>query len=142
MNPAWSYVLTLVGLVGLLLAGRKKTLGWAIGFSAQGLWATYAVTSGQYGFLIGCMGYGYVYALNWITWRREKTTGETEGQTPEQRLKKMAHEMLSIASPDLGLVDRTRYAEVLIKFSKTAAAWEQANKVPEQKRRMPRARGR
>jgi hypothetical protein len=138
MNPAWSYALTFVGLVGQLLAGRKKTLGWAIGFSAQGLWAAYAVTTGQYGFLIGSLAYGYVYALNWFTWRREQAE-KAKGQTPDQRLQELAYEMLSTASPDGSLADRVRHAEVLIRFSKTAAAWEKENGTPERKRRMPRA---
>lgn len=141
MNPAWSYVLTLVGSVGLLLAGRKKSLGWAVGFSAQGLWATYGAATGQYGFVISAFVYGYVYSLNWITWRREAKADKAEEQTPEQQLFDLAQQILGIASPDISLIDRARYAEVLIRFSKTAAAWEKENKAPERPK-MPRARRR
>jgi hypothetical protein len=76
VNPAWSYVLTLIGAVGLLLAGRMNRLGWVIGFCAQGLWAAYAVSTQQYGFLISAFIYAFVYAKNYWTWRthqREET---------------------------------------------------------------------
>ncbi|MDQ1041449.1 nicotinamide riboside transporter PnuC [Streptomyces sp. V3I8] len=137
MNPAWSYVLTLIGITGLLLAGRKKAFGWIIGFLAQGPWATYGVVTGQHGFVISALAYGYVYALNFWTWRRDKAE-KPEELTPEQRLFKLAEEMLKIASPDTSLVDRARYADVLIKFSKTAAAWEETNNPKPTRRKMPR----
>lgn len=138
MNPAWSYVLTLVGATALLVAGRKKAAGWVIAFCSQGLWATYAVVTHQPGFILGSLIYGYVYALNWFTWVRSDKGTKTKEQTPEQRLGKLADEMLNLASPDLSLADRVRYAEVLVRFSKTAAAWEQKQKTPLQ--RMARAK--
>lgn len=141
MNPAWSYVLTLVGCVGLLLAGRKKSLGWAFGFFAQGLWAMYGAATGQYGFVIGSLIYGYVYALNWYTWIRSDRAKKAEEKTDEQQLLDLAQQMLAIASPDVSLLDRARYSEVLIRFSKTAAAWEKENKAPERPK-MARARRR
>lgn len=70
MNPYWSYALTLIGAVGLLLAGRMNRAGWAIGFSAQGLWAAYAVTTHQYGFLISAFIYSFVYGRNFWAWNQ------------------------------------------------------------------------
>ncbi|MCX4799685.1 nicotinamide mononucleotide transporter [Streptomyces sp. NBC_01242] len=125
MNPAWSLVLTAIGVTAVLVARRSKPAAWGIGFLAQGVWATYAVVTRQPGFLLGSIVYAYVYALSWWTWRRDQTQEKTEGQTPDQRLQELAYEMLSLASPDTAAVDRTRYAEVLIRFSKTAAAWEE-----------------
>ncbi|MFD7835555.1 hypothetical protein [Streptomyces sp. NPDC059761] len=69
MNPAWSYLLTLVGAIGLYTAGRARRMGWLIGFCAQGLWAAYAVATDQPGFLISAFIYAYVYALNYRAWR-------------------------------------------------------------------------
>ncbi|MGW7100350.1 hypothetical protein [Streptomyces sp. NPDC054838] len=69
MSPAWSYVLTLIGAAGLLVAGRARRAGWLIGFCAQGLWAAYAVSTHQHGFLISAFIYAYVYALNYRAWR-------------------------------------------------------------------------
>ncbi|MFI0967021.1 hypothetical protein ACH4S8_37405 [Streptomyces sp. NPDC021080] len=130
MNPAWSYVLTLIGCTGLLLAGRKKALGWAIGLGVQSLWAFYGVTTGQYGFVIGSLVYSYVYALNFWTWVRDRKE-QPEEKTPEQQLFDLAHEMLGLASPEVSLIDRARYAEILVRFSKTAVAWEKENGAPE-----------
>lgn len=70
MGP-WSYVLAFVGIAGLVLAGRDRSLGWAIGLGAQGLWIAYALATGQHGFLISAVAYGAVYARNWRAWRRE-----------------------------------------------------------------------
>ncbi len=35
MNPYWSYGLAAIGILGILLAGQKKAIGWAVGFGAQ-----------------------------------------------------------------------------------------------------------
>lgn len=71
MSPAWSYVLTAVGVLGLLLAGSRKRVGWALGLAAQPLWAIYAVVTGQWGFIVSAVVYGGVYLRNWLKWRRE-----------------------------------------------------------------------
>ena len=71
MSPAWSYVLTAVGVLGLLLAGSRKRVGWALGLAAQPLWAVYAVMTGQWGFILSAVVYGGVYLRNWLKWRRE-----------------------------------------------------------------------
>lgn len=70
MTPYWSYLLTAVGAVGLLLAGRMQRTGWLVGLAAQGLWIAYALSTQQYGFLISAFIYGSVYARNYLAWRR------------------------------------------------------------------------
>lgn len=74
MNEYWSYLLALVGITGLFLAGSKNKLGWLIGFSAQILWITYAIATKQYGFIIAACAYGYVYARNYVKWAKEERT--------------------------------------------------------------------
>lgn len=74
MNPAWSYVLTAVGAFGLYLAGRKNPMGWAVGLGAQALWIAYASATNQPGFYISAIAYGFVYARNFLAWRRERET--------------------------------------------------------------------
>lgn len=66
----WSFVLAGVGVFGLWLAGRKNNIGWLVGLGAQFLWAAYAIATHQYGFLLSCLGYGWVYAKNYRAWRR------------------------------------------------------------------------
>lgn len=68
----WSYLLAAVGIAGLLLAGSKRKLGWAVGFGAQGLWVAYAIATEQYGFIAAALAYATVYARNWLKWRAEE----------------------------------------------------------------------
>lgn len=65
----WSYLLTAIGLIGLLVAGSKKSWGWLIGLGAQALWIVYALVTRQYGFLVSAVCYGAVYARNYWSWR-------------------------------------------------------------------------
>lgn len=71
MSALWSYLLTVVGVTGLVMAGRRQAVGWAIGLGAQGLWVAYAVATRQWGFIISAGAYGTVYARNWLAWRHE-----------------------------------------------------------------------
>lgn len=66
----WSLILATIGIIGLLAAGSKKSVGWLIGLSAQLLWFVYGVTTHQYGFLLSAAAYGVVYARNYLAWRR------------------------------------------------------------------------
>ena len=70
----WSIVLALVGITGLLLAGRERTrlAGWAVGWAAQVLWVMYALVTAQYGFLLSAFAYGGVYARNALLERRRR----------------------------------------------------------------------
>ena len=68
----WSWLLTAVGVTGLYFAGRKRALGWGIGFGAQVLWVAYALSTGQHGFLASAFAYGWVYAKNFRAWRSER----------------------------------------------------------------------
>jgi uncharacterized membrane protein len=68
--PYWSWLLTAVGVLGLYLAGRRKTYGWAIGIGAQALWIAYATATHQYGFYLSAIAYGWVYLLNLRRWRQ------------------------------------------------------------------------
>ena len=57
----WSYILAAVGITGLWIAGRggpNVWIGWAVGLVSQALWAAYAITTSQPGFLISCAAYG------------------------------------------------------------------------------------
>lgn len=68
----WSVLLSVGGIAGIWLAGRKSYWGWALGLAMQLLWLTYALITAQYGFILSAAGYGYIYALNLRKWRREK----------------------------------------------------------------------
>ena len=69
MSPLWSYSLAAVGVVGILLAGQKRSVGWAVGLGAQFLWIAYAIVTEQHGFIVSAVAYGAVYGKNWLAWR-------------------------------------------------------------------------
>ena len=78
MNPAWSYVLTVIGITGIYLAGRRNLYGWVVGLSAQVLWIAYAVATEQWGFIVSAFAYGSVYANNWRKWAKEAKRAEDD----------------------------------------------------------------
>ena len=67
-----SLVLTASGALVQFLAGRRYKLAWQIGVANQLLWGTYAVITGQYGFLVGCVFYGGTYLRNWVRHERDR----------------------------------------------------------------------
>jgi len=66
----WSWALTIIGVFGLWLAGRKDWRGWLVGLCAQLLWIAYASASHQWGFYVSALAYGAVYGRNLLAWRR------------------------------------------------------------------------
>ena len=68
----WSFVLSAIGIVGILLAGSKHKIGWLVGFFVQPLWIIFAIQTEQYGFILNAIIYAAVYARNWLRWRREE----------------------------------------------------------------------
>lgn len=74
----WSIVLSVIGVLGIYLAGKKSKWGWGLGLSAQILWVIFAVTTGQYGFILSALAYGTVYGKNLYQWHREDLTKPEE----------------------------------------------------------------
>jgi hypothetical protein len=72
----WSYLLAVIGVTGLWLAGRQLAAGWAVGLGAQALWIAYAVATRQWGFIASAVAYGAVYGRNFLRWR---TNGRSRG---------------------------------------------------------------
>lgn len=72
MNPLWSWVLTIVGCAGFWLAGRKVWWSWYVNIGNQIVWASYAVVTRQWGFLLGIPLYLSVFIPNAIMWTRER----------------------------------------------------------------------
>lgn len=56
---------------GALPRRSPVAVGWAVGIAAQLLWFAYSITAEQWGFLVSCFAYGWVYARNFVRWRRE-----------------------------------------------------------------------
>lgn len=68
----WSWALAAVGVTGLYLTTRKDWRGYAIGLMAQSLWVSYAVATGQWGFIATAIAYGAVNAIGLRKWRAEQ----------------------------------------------------------------------
>lgn len=73
----WSWLLMVVGVTGLFLAGKKRKVGWMIGVGVQLLWIIYAIVSKQWGFIMSAFVYGAVNTINWRRWQREEKESVT-----------------------------------------------------------------
>ncbi len=82
INPLWSTVLTLVGMVGLFFVMRKSILGPIIGLSIQFVWIAYAVDTAQLPFILSAFGYGGMNLYGIIRWQREKMRKNEETKVP------------------------------------------------------------
>lgn len=64
----WSYTLAGLGVISLILTGKKLKSGWVVGLINSGLWVIYALTTNQPGFLISSAVFITVQARNWFAW--------------------------------------------------------------------------
>lgn len=67
----WDYILSISGVLGFILAGKKIWWAWYINLGSQFIWFAYSITTQQYGFLIGSSIYFIVFASNAISWTKE-----------------------------------------------------------------------
>lgn len=74
----WSYLLSSIGILGLLIAARQPRIGWSINLAAQALWTVYALSTGQHGFLLAAAAYTVAYGR---LLRRAHTTAPRPAQT-------------------------------------------------------------
>lgn len=77
MNQWWSWGLTVLGVTGLVLAGKKIWWSWLIGLLAQVFWIAYALTTKQYGFVGSALVYGTTYAINAHKWYNQQKVDRT-----------------------------------------------------------------
>lgn len=79
MNLAFwlSIVLAASSCTGLIVAGRGRWQGWAIGLATQPVWASYALITKGYGLLLTCAMFTTVYTKNLIKWIKEARPEQT-----------------------------------------------------------------
>lgn len=72
LNTAFwlSMVLAVAGCAGLVLAGKGKWYGWAVGLAVQPVWFAFGIITHGYGLCLSCAMYGAVYGRNLLAWRR------------------------------------------------------------------------
>jgi hypothetical protein len=71
MKQAIPLATSIVTLIGMYLAGRKRWEGWAISLANQVLWAWFIVAFRAWGLIPLSATLSYVYALNLRRWRKE-----------------------------------------------------------------------
>lgn len=67
----WSWLLTVVGVTGMYLVGNKNRNGWLVAVASQGLWITFAIITGQLGFIVAAVIYGTIFIKNYLNWSKE-----------------------------------------------------------------------
>lgn len=61
-------ILSLVGVLGFRLAGKKVWWAWYVNIACQVLWVIFAISIEQYGLLIGVAFYTWVFGKNAYEW--------------------------------------------------------------------------
>lgn len=67
----WSWALTLIGVTGFFLAGKKVWWCWYLNIANQFLWLAYSIITEQWGFLVGVAVYMWVFVQNARLWTKE-----------------------------------------------------------------------
>lgn len=62
------FVLSVVTIVAMELAGRKDKRAWAIGLANQVLWVAFIVHTRSWGLLVLTGALIYVYGRNYLRW--------------------------------------------------------------------------
>jgi hypothetical protein len=70
-GQALSWVVTVVGVTGFVLAGKKVWWAWYVNIGCQALWVTYALVTHQWAFIIASTIYTLTFTKNAIAWTRE-----------------------------------------------------------------------
>jgi hypothetical protein len=67
----WSWLLAVVGVLGIYFVGRKTIWGWLVLFINECLWIAYALVTKQYGFIFAALAYMAVYLRSYRAWRTD-----------------------------------------------------------------------
>ena len=69
----WSWILAVIGVIGIYFVGRKHRWAWLWLIFNECLWVVYAVITDQYGFILAAVAYTAVYIKSFLHWRQEDT---------------------------------------------------------------------
>lgn len=91
ISQSWSWILTITGVLGLLVASRWPKFGWMIGIAVQPLWLLYGGMTRQWGFIASGLSYGLAYILllrrevRGTRWENISTAGFSSEELREER---------------------------------------------------------
>lgn len=77
----WTWVLTGLQVLALQAAGQRRRWAWPLGASVQPVWITYAILTGQIGFIPGCVVSSVVQFRNALS----SLPGRTQESPPAER---------------------------------------------------------
>lgn len=72
MSELFSWVVTIVGCVGFILAGKKVWWAWYVNIANQIAWVVFALVSGYEAFLVGTAFYLVVFVRNAYLWTKNR----------------------------------------------------------------------
>jgi hypothetical protein len=76
MIQYWSWILAVIGVIGIYFVGRKNRWAWLWLIFNECFWIVYAVITDQYGFILAAVAYSAVYIKSFLHWRREESEEE------------------------------------------------------------------
>jgi hypothetical protein len=65
------WLLSVLTILSMHYAGKKKVLGWKIALLNSGLWLIWILATGTWGLLPMNLALWYVYGKNYYEWRKE-----------------------------------------------------------------------
>src|SRR4030095_15619533 len=91
MNDAqlWSWIVTIVGVIGWWFAGKKYWWAWYWGLGTQVLWTVYAIVSAQPAFFVSVLLYSAVYGKNAYSWTKEHLAKKAREENRRKQFKEM-----------------------------------------------------
>jgi len=70
-SQLWSWGLSIIGVIGILLVGHKNWRGYLVGIATECAWVAYSIQTKQWGFIFGSTVYISAYCLNISKWLDE-----------------------------------------------------------------------
>lgn len=77
-EQALSWIVSVVGMSGFILAGRRVWWCWYVNISCQVFWAMYAIVSETPAFFFTALFYFVIFTINAIKWTRENFALKSE----------------------------------------------------------------
>jgi len=67
-NQLWSWCLSIIGVIGLLIVGQKNWRGYIVSIITEFAWVWYSIITKQWGFIFGSTIYISTYLFNINKW--------------------------------------------------------------------------
>ncbi len=87
MAEAFSWIVTVLGLLGFWLAGKKVWWSWYVNIVNQLAWVVFAVVTDYYAFLVGTAFYFVVFVRNAYLWTKDHFNDRPRYDTPIGQVK-------------------------------------------------------